>query len=135
MALDSDSEQTRDAIIAAGTLPLLVALLRSDNSGLHQQAADALLSLAEGSQQNKDAIIAAGVVPLLVALLRSDKPAVHQPAAGALMSLTGGSQRNNAIIAAGAVPLLVAFCFQTARLCKSLQQVLCGILHIRQGTP
>ena len=64
-------------------LPLLVALLRSDQPAVQEQAARALWALACGDQENKDVIMAACVVPQLVALLDSNHPAV-QETAGAL---------------------------------------------------
>lgn len=101
------------AIIAAGALPLLVALLQSDKSAVQEAAAHALRSLAIGSvsndEQNKEAIIAAGAVPLLVALLRPYQPEVQRRATQALEGLAEGSQLSrDAIIAAGALPCLVA---------------------------
>ena len=63
-----------DAIIAAGTVPSLTALLRSDESAVEHAAAGALRTPAGGSQHAKDAIIAAGAVPLLLALMRSNEP-------------------------------------------------------------
>ena len=94
-------------MIAAGAVPLLVALLRSEQSA--SVAAGALSTLAEGSRYNQDAITAAGAVPLLVAMLRSDQPEVLLQAALALRDLAESSEQNrDAIIAAGALPLLTA---------------------------
>ena len=96
-------------MMAAGAVPPLDALLKSDKPGVQEQAGKALHVLAIGSEQNQDAMIAAGAVPLLVALLRSDKPAVQERAAGALEHLAYGVQKNtDAIISAGAVPPLIA---------------------------
>ena len=64
----TDSEQQADAVIAAGAVPLLVELLRSDLPALQKAAAGALWFLALGSQQSKDAIISGGDVPPLAAL-------------------------------------------------------------------
>ena len=84
--------KARDALIATGVVPLLIALLRSDKPDVQQRAAGSLRNLANGgSQQNKEAIIAAGALPLLIALSRSDQPVVQQHAAGALKSLANGS--------------------------------------------
>ena len=66
-SLVDDCQQNIDAIIAAGAVPTLVALLRSNELDVQVPAADALCSFAEGCQQDIDAIIAAGAVPLLVA--------------------------------------------------------------------
>ena len=111
--LQLDRSQTRMPYIAADALPLLVAVLGSDQLAVLV----ALSDLAEGCQQNRDAIIAAGAVPLLVALLRSEQPAMQAVSAGVLWVLTLGPQHNqDAIIAAGAVPLIVALlkCDQSA---------------------
>ena len=67
-SLANGSQQMKDAICAAGALPLLVQCLRSGHSGLIGQAAAALTCLTTGSQQNKDIIHAAGVVFALKAL-------------------------------------------------------------------
>ena len=51
-------QANRDAIVAAGAVPLLVDWLRSDQPAVLEQTAGALWSLAAGSQQNRDAIAA-----------------------------------------------------------------------------
>lgn len=60
-------------IIAAGAVPPLVTLLRSDKPALQSSAADALGALGRdfGSYQNRGAVAEAGV--LLVALAKSDQ--------------------------------------------------------------
>ena len=60
------SQLLRDAIVAAGAVPLLVPLLRSDQPALQMQASGALWCLAHNSQQNRIATIAAGIVPLML---------------------------------------------------------------------
>ena len=57
------SQKNTDDIIAAGVVPLLVALLRSDQPAVQEHAALALTSLADGSQHIQDAINAAGSAP------------------------------------------------------------------------
>ena len=57
-ALAYDSQPSRNAIVAAGALPRLVALLGSADCGVQEQASGALQNLATGSQHNKDAITA-----------------------------------------------------------------------------
>lgn len=75
--LANSSQQSRDAImiIAAGAVPLLVTLLRSDKPALQSSAADASGALGRdfGSYQNRGAVAEAGVMPLLVALAKSDQ--------------------------------------------------------------
>ena len=106
--LTKGSQSGVDAVIAAGALPLLVRLLRSDHLAVQHLTVGLFKNFAAGSQQNKDAIIAAGALPLLITLLQSDKPSVVQQAAGVTSYLAAGSQQNkDAITAAGALPLLV----------------------------
>ena len=89
-------------MIAAGSLPLLVALVRSDQPAVQISASNTLQVLAINSQQNKRASIAAGVVPILTYMLRSGQPAAQAPAVNALWVITCNSQHNkNAITAAG----------------------------------
>ena len=108
--LTADSQQNRDAIVAAGVVPLLVALLGSDQPALQQQVSNALRCLTHGSQQIRDAIFAASAVPVLIALLRSDHAYVQAQAASTVISLVVKSRHSQgAVIAAGIVPLLVAF--------------------------
>ena len=121
----SGAQRSRDAIIAAGAVPLLVAMIGSDIpytsksddclevarkvSYVQDVAAYALGNLAAGSQQNNDAVMAAGAVPVLVTMLRSHQPKAQQIAAATLARFAKGSQHSSdAVIAAGAVPLLVA---------------------------
>ncbi|KAL3146084.1 hypothetical protein ABBQ38_015433 [Trebouxia sp. C0009 RCD-2024] len=66
----ASSQLNRDATVAAGVVPLLVAMSSSNLPAAQEAAAAALLSLADGSQANNDA---AGAVPLLVALLRQQQ--------------------------------------------------------------
>ena len=76
--LAAGSHQTQHAIIGAGTLPPLLALLRSDQPTVKASAATALASLG---QQNSEAVSAAGAVPPLVPVLRSGDTAVHESTA------------------------------------------------------
>ena len=73
-----DPREDGDGVIAAGALPLLIVLLRSEIWTQQVLAAGALTHLANGSQKTRDDIFAVGIVPLLVTLLRSNKPAVQQ---------------------------------------------------------
>ena len=102
------SQHIRDAICAAGALPLLVDRLRSGQSQVQGLAARVLKSLASGSQQNKDAIHAAGALPLLVNLVWSGGLSLQRDAVEALTHLGSGTQQNkDAVIAAGTLFALV----------------------------
>ena len=76
-----------DAVIAAGAVPLLVALLSVDQPAVQEQAAGALKRLAGGSEPSREAIRAAGAERPLAALLRSAEPAVQEQAAQVLVKL------------------------------------------------
>ena len=83
--LAAGSQQGRKVVVAAGAVPMLVALL---GPAVQEKAAAAVCAIAAGSQQNRDAIIAAGAVPPLVGPLRADQPAVQEKAARALSNLS-----------------------------------------------
>ena len=117
----SGSQQDPTAIIAAGVVPLLVALLRSDHAHVQKEAARALGTLADGSEQSEDAIISAGGVPLLVALFRSDQPSVPEEAARTLKLLANGSQHSKDAITAVGPGDLPAGCFSVAT-CATLSR-------------
>ena len=70
--LATGSQQNKDAIIAAGALPVLVNLVWSSGSSLQQQAVGIFANLGDGAQQSKDAITAAGALSALVALHPGD---------------------------------------------------------------
>ncbi len=72
--------------MAAGAIPPLVHLLRSDTVPVQQQAAAALANLSAGSPSRKDAIVAAGAIPPLMHLLYSDD--VQELATRALVNLS-----------------------------------------------
>lgn len=98
----------KDAIIAAGAVPLLIAMLRSEQPDVQASAAAALQSILEyRGLWHKECFMADGIVPSLVALLRSDQPAAQTMAARILGRVSDSKQNADAVIAAGAVPLLV----------------------------
>lgn len=92
--LAKGSQQSKDAVIAAGALPLLVTMLRSDRPNVRDVAVGVLGCVANGSQQSKDAVVAAGALPLLIALSLSQLPTdmigVQDEAAAAVALLNHG---------------------------------------------
>ena len=95
-----------DPIVAAGAIPLLVRLLESSATGVQEEAALALGSLARNVNTNVDQMVTAGAIPLLVGLLKTSGSCVMQRwAARALGNLALGATCK--IIAAGAVEPLV----------------------------
>lgn len=100
MKVAQGPQQDKDAIIAAGLVPLLAAFLKYQPDAW-KQATLALGGLAVGSQQSKDTIIAEGTVPQLVALLRSDQPFIDRTAAVAshtLVALTTVCQQSRDVV-------------------------------------
>lgn len=49
--LAEGSQQSKDAVLAAGAVPLLVASLNSDQRAVQEQAADALAQLAVSTER------------------------------------------------------------------------------------
>ncbi|CAL1142550.1 unnamed protein product, partial [Cladocopium goreaui] len=101
------NDQNEAAIVAAGGIPPLIALVTSGSDSAKENAVYALANLA-WNDENKAAIAAAGGIPPLVALITSGSDSAKKYAAGALANLTGNSQNEAAIAAAGGIPPLVA---------------------------
>jgi vacuolar protein 8 len=64
------ADRVAAAIVAAGAIPLLVELLRSDSDEGKTESARALQLLFSNGATNKKVIVAAGALPLLVELLQ-----------------------------------------------------------------
>ena len=108
-------------------MPLLVALLRSGELAVQQQAASVLGTLSCSSPGVLDALIAAGAVPQFVAMLRSDEPAMQDVAARALWHLGLGCSRIKLPFLQQTHRLCLSVCQgQTTQLCNSQRQALCG---------
>lgn len=91
---DPDYLHARAAMIAAGAVPLLVALLTSEEPQVQAAAAQASWHFALGYEQAQDAIIAANALPQLVMLLRSDQALASEVAANATMGLANEPGQN-----------------------------------------
>ena len=101
--------ECRDALEAAGAVPVLVRLLFSD---LRDAAAGALSGLVAGdceaAARLKAAAVAAGAVPALASALEGNAPLGGREGAVLLAHLaSGGTGCQAAIVAAGLVPQLV----------------------------
>lgn len=68
--LADKSQQSQDAVVAAGAVPLLIILLGSEQPDLQDAAAGALEKLGCSSQHNQDAITATHGVHLPLVFLR-----------------------------------------------------------------
>lgn len=104
------NSSVKDAIIAAGALPILAECLMSDQPGLQMNAAKAISNLAcawgLSRREFEDEIVAAGVMPALLWVLKSEQPGVHGKAIELLLYLAY-SGVGDAIIAADAQSVLV----------------------------
>lgn len=99
---------SRDAIMAAGGMAPLVALLEQGRPLARGTAACALSWLARQDEQCSSDIVAAGAVGPLVQLLQCNNTVAQAQAASALQHIAACSEQlSRAIWEAGAVPLLV----------------------------
>jgi hypothetical protein len=99
-----DDASLRQPIVAAGALPLLVALLRSAAAQAH--AADALAALAM-NEAIRQPIVAAGALPTLVKLLRAGIAVSKANAAKAIGWLARDAHARTLIVDEGALTPLV----------------------------
>ena len=101
-------EESRRAVMAAGSLYALTALLSSPRFVVQQQAAAVVEALANDSLQVRESISGFGVLQPIIALLSSAQPVVQEHAAAALAALLKGSQQNkdSSITAYALLPLL-----------------------------
>lgn len=109
--LSSDNAHVCNAVLAAGRLPHLVALLDSQfcvDTKVH--VAVMLADIAELGSTQRAAIVAAGAVPPLVALMshRKAAAAVAEAAVLAVFNLSKDSPGDGAVVAAGCIPPLIA---------------------------
>ena len=104
----SDFQYVRTVHLQIGTLPLLLALLKSCQPAVEEQATGAVSSLIASPQHIHEAITA-DAAQLLAVSSRSDQPKMQGKAGGALQLFAAGCGCvHDAIHAAGAVLILVA---------------------------
>ena len=90
-------------------MPLLVALLRSNQPAVQEAVTNALTNLAVDFHHNQKAIIAAGALPLFAALSENKQLRVQAAAADDFVRFALGSQKvRDDTHAAGAVPPMTA---------------------------
>ena len=105
----ADDDANHTAIIDAGVLPPLVALLKTSTADAQDMAAYLLRILACKNAANKVAIAVAGAIKPLVALVTNGAAGGQERAAEALQNLAGNNAANKvAIAAAGGIAPLVA---------------------------
>eukprot|EP00835_Amoeboradix_gromovi_P004594 NODE_367_length_10044_cov_0.769432.p3 type:complete len:516 gc:universal NODE_367_length_10044_cov_0.769432:9770-8223(-) len=107
-----------DQIISAGIVPVLVQLLRSQNSVISFEAAWALTNIASGSSDQTNTVIESGAVPEFVNLLQSEYMDVKEQAVWALGNIAGDApQCRDAVLACGAMmPLLQILTLESSKL-------------------
>ena len=101
------SDRIAMAIVEAGALPLLVALVSDGSPEQKVRAARALMHLSNYTV-GVEAIADAGGIPPLVALVREGTESQKLAAAGALHGLARKGANRGAIAQAGGIPPLVA---------------------------
>ena len=105
----TDNIKNHVAIVSAGALHPLVALVHGGNPVARGQAAWTLGSLARMNANNQLAIVSAGAIDPLVVLVRSGSAEAQAHAAWTLGNLAHTSAENQvAIVSAGAIEPLVA---------------------------
>lgn len=103
----AESEEHEAAIVKAGAVSHLVALVRDGGAKSKEAAAGALARLAANAD-NDEAISSSGAVAPLVALLQGGDAAGKEAAAGALWNLAENDANAAALASAGAVAPLVS---------------------------
>ena len=102
-----DKDAHGSAIVKAGAIPLLGAMLRGSPK-VAVQAASALSAISE-MLDHQEAIVRVGAIPLLVHLIRGGTADAQSYAGNALANLCGNNaEAQNSCAAAGGIPLLIA---------------------------
>ena len=130
--LANGCQQTQDAIVAAGAMPVLAAWLRSDHLWAQKEALTLLMLLLGNSQSNHDAFLATKAIPVLTSLLESEDAEVQGGAAKAVIGIISASQQNrNSFVAAGVLPGLANCCSSADRCRQTLAALICSVLVIK----
>jgi hypothetical protein len=109
----SAADARTQAVVDAGALPLLVAVMRAHagNAAVQGAACGVLCNLAYKSDTLRSAVVDAGALPLLVAAMRAHagSAAVQETACVALWNVARDSrERARRVASAGALPLVDA---------------------------
>ena len=108
------AEAAKAAVVNAGALPPLIALLSDGPAKAQEEAVKALTILAINAD-NKVAIAKARALPPLTALLGNSSDGAHEEAAEVRRNLMIGADNTRAIAKAGALSPLQSRCLATAR--------------------
>ncbi|KAH9302218.1 hypothetical protein KI387_013801, partial [Taxus chinensis] len=99
-----NNNRNKAAILAAGTLPLLLEILESETS----EAAVAVLLMLSSWEENKASIGASGAIPALIKLLDSESKQCRQDAINALYNLSTYEGNRSHIVLGEAVSNFVS---------------------------
>ena len=108
LATAAETADKNRAIVRAGAIEPLVALVGGDNAGAQVAAAAVLVNLAFDNADNRVAIVRAGAIEPLVALVRGGSAMAQEQAADALRNLASSAANQVAIAQEGAIGPLVA---------------------------
>ena len=101
-------EDVRSAMVAAGSIPLILEAMRTHTSKTVQMRACGALWVLAAERDTRTALVQAGAVPLILNCMRnhSTEPGAIERAAGALRSLAASSDALAQIAGNGGVELL-----------------------------
>ncbi|KAL0047525.1 hypothetical protein WJX82_005676 [Trebouxia sp. C0006] len=108
--MDTDAYQLdRDAVVSAGALPFLTAMLSSSEPSVHWAALDALYALLLGSNQTQtvDAVMSTGVLMPLVTLLKSPENDMQIAASKIIGCLANDPQSIQEFVSAGTLQVVM----------------------------
>jgi hypothetical protein len=132
-------ESNKTTMVAAGAIPLLVAVLGSEEDEAREHAVAVLSTLARSQGGNKKAIAQAGAIKPLVELLSDPSIATQRYAACALWSLADGKEGtyDKEIVECGAVEPLIAMLLlnqsDTSGFAAACLACLCADENARRG--
>lgn len=90
---DSTNEDSIQAVIDTGCVPVLVSLLVCDDSSVVMAALNAVGNIVTGDDQQTNTVVAANVLPILMQLLEQEDRIIVKEAAWVVSNIACGSQQ------------------------------------------
>lgn len=104
IARDKDVTQ---AVVDAGTIPVLVSTLQNGAEELQKASAEAVSYIAK-HELHTEAVVKGGAVPVLVSLMQGGSTELKEVAADALRGVARNQTYTSAVVNAGGIPVLVS---------------------------
>lgn len=105
-SLSKESTNNRKLIAESGAIPILVDLLKSEDTFTQEHVVTSIFKLSI-HKNNRELIMLANAVPSIVQVLKSGTMVTRENAAATLLSLSVDDENKIIIGASGAIPLLV----------------------------